>query len=1203
MANIWRKIMIKTGCYKQQSTEENHNESQQQSLMPTLIEENEPQYLPVKEIGEKLDSDKSVRNIALTEPYGSGKSSVLYTLQQRCTKYKYLQISLATLESYDISEESEKEKTKEDVEQLNRLIEYSILQQLIYREKYATVPNSRIKRIFHFEEKSLCKWTTGIVGFFIAYLIAFEPNWLRVEVMYRIFDLGPVVNSIFDILSVAYMIFGLFVCTREILSSYCGYRLSKLNLKDGEIELKEASIFNKHLDEIIYFFQRTKYDVVIIEDLDRFNTSDIYLKLRELNQLINESKEIGRHIVFIYAVKDDVFKDAQRAKFFDYISTVIPVINPSNSKYKLKHELQIRGYNDIADDDLEEMAFFINDMRLLRNIANEYKQYRDRLCAAGQITLNPTKLLGMIVYKNCFPNDFAQLHNRGGKVYQCISSKPQFIAYAQQQLEEQKTQLEKNIQYYQQHSHLTKKDLRAACAYQITVAMPQVPKSILIDGNYKYFTSIVGSESLFEKILAAEKFTYRYQAPTIYGNYLIDEFNISQTGLNLDLIYWNRKKALEELPQEIKREKRRIDNEERRIKSLRLYQFFTLYNMEQCEDFTNIELEPLQNIFLRRSYIDEDYYDYISYFYPDMITQNDRDLLLAMKQAHKSDYNANIEKIENFAKKIPLYVFDNDAVLNNKLTDFLISHRGDKKFEEKFELLMKRIEREDAPLEFIAQYYQNGTQPRTLFERFIEWNPEQHWAAIMAYSVESERFLLIEGWLKFCQAAELLNEQKDWLNDNYAFLTKHVQSIGLEAAKSLSKGRKYIQLTADSNELLAFVIEHELYELNKGNLCLVVNYLSKTISTDISNLNLKRIRSTKNEHVVAYVEQNIAFCIKEFSHTINDEDEKAILFILNNGTINSEKKRDYLQTQQNRILNIETIVDDAKDMAVELFLLAPRWENIAAYFAYSENKATISLKHYIEHYKTELEDCRCEDTITGKGKLFDALIGSNILEISAYKAIVNSFEYTLKSEEYLAELAPDRLDCLIDAGMVAYTSKNIKTISIHRASTIAKYLIHHKDKYLENIGCITYSSELALCLLDSPSLTNKEKIRIAAYFNSNIIAGKRLLANKLCSIQANEPIQLDNNSLIAIITHSHNLKHRLAVVTQVIRMNPKSIWLIESLLQGLSSPYADIVVRNRKFPMFENKNHNKQLLEALKLAGYLSYSETSNGLKIRKKIR
>lgn len=290
---------------------------QQQTLMPTVINENEPQYLPVREIGEKLDTDNLIRNIALTGPYGSGKSTVLYTLQQDYKKHTYLQISLATLESYDLLERDEKKKDKKDIEQLNRLIEYSILQQLIYREKYATVPNSRIKRIFHFDNWKLFGWTVGILLFFIAFLIAFEPSWLRVETMYRILDMGPVANSVADILSVLYMLFGISVCIRKILSAFCGYQLSRFNLKDGEVELKEASIFNKHLDEIIYFFQRTKYDVVIIEDLDRFNTSDIYLKLRELNQLINESKEIGRHIVFIYAVKDDVFKDEQRAKFFD----------------------------------------------------------------------------------------------------------------------------------------------------------------------------------------------------------------------------------------------------------------------------------------------------------------------------------------------------------------------------------------------------------------------------------------------------------------------------------------------------------------------------------------------------------------------------------------------------------------------------------------------------------------------------------------------------------------------------------------------------------------------------------------------------------------------------------------------------------------------------------------------------------------------
>ena len=120
--NVWRTIMIKIGIYQHRPYENILDECQQQSLMPTLIKENEPQYFPVKEIGEKLDTDKFVRNIALTGPYGSGKSSVLYTLQKKYKGHEYLQISLATLESYDIPEDIENKK--KGTEQLNRLIAY-----------------------------------------------------------------------------------------------------------------------------------------------------------------------------------------------------------------------------------------------------------------------------------------------------------------------------------------------------------------------------------------------------------------------------------------------------------------------------------------------------------------------------------------------------------------------------------------------------------------------------------------------------------------------------------------------------------------------------------------------------------------------------------------------------------------------------------------------------------------------------------------------------------------------------------------------------------------------------------------------------------------------------------------------------------------------------------------------------------------------
>ena len=129
--------------------EANLSNTQQSTLMPATIDENEPQYLPVKEIGEKLRTDRQIRNIALTGPYGSGKSSVLCTLQTKYPEFNYLQISLATLEAYDSAKEQEEQPNKEqvqqgnsvksdtekaqdkkrEVEKQNRLIEYSILQQ------------------------------------------------------------------------------------------------------------------------------------------------------------------------------------------------------------------------------------------------------------------------------------------------------------------------------------------------------------------------------------------------------------------------------------------------------------------------------------------------------------------------------------------------------------------------------------------------------------------------------------------------------------------------------------------------------------------------------------------------------------------------------------------------------------------------------------------------------------------------------------------------------------------------------------------------------------------------------------------------------------------------------------------------------------------------------------------------------------------
>ena len=110
----------------------------------------------------------------------------------------------------------------------------------------------------------------------------------------------------------------------------------KLNLKGNEIEIFEESddsYFDKYLNEVLYLFENADADVIVFEDMDRFNANKIFERLREVNTLANiqlqkESKKVLR---FFYLLRDDIFVSKDRTKFFDYIIPVVPVVDSSNS--------------------------------------------------------------------------------------------------------------------------------------------------------------------------------------------------------------------------------------------------------------------------------------------------------------------------------------------------------------------------------------------------------------------------------------------------------------------------------------------------------------------------------------------------------------------------------------------------------------------------------------------------------------------------------------------------------------------------------------------------------------------------------------------------------------------------------------------------------------------------------------------------------
>ncbi|MFD2032203.1 hypothetical protein ACFSKM_21370 [Ancylobacter dichloromethanicus] len=97
------------------------------------------------------------------------------------------------------------------------------------------------------------------------------------------------------------------------------------------------------------------------------------------------TRGLKRTIKFLYALRDDVFINTDRTKFFEFVIPVIPIINTSNSIDMVLEQgkrLEIDGRLD--PQFLREVSRYLNDLRLIQNIFNEYAIYVANLETDGE---------------------------------------------------------------------------------------------------------------------------------------------------------------------------------------------------------------------------------------------------------------------------------------------------------------------------------------------------------------------------------------------------------------------------------------------------------------------------------------------------------------------------------------------------------------------------------------------------------------------------------------------------------------------------------------------------------------------------------------------------------------------------------------------------------------------------------------------------
>ena len=140
------------------------------SLAPTDDAEKVESYL--KTLSWALLNSKSIKNIAIAAPYGAGKSSIIDTyIKKNKFTHKYLKISLATFQ--DLKEDNDTTKTKDELE---RLIELSLLQQFFYHEKDSEIPDSKFQKTKKKNKLTLFIYVLLIILFCISFAFVFQNN-------------------------------------------------------------------------------------------------------------------------------------------------------------------------------------------------------------------------------------------------------------------------------------------------------------------------------------------------------------------------------------------------------------------------------------------------------------------------------------------------------------------------------------------------------------------------------------------------------------------------------------------------------------------------------------------------------------------------------------------------------------------------------------------------------------------------------------------------------------------------------------------------------------------------------------------------------------------------------------------------------------------------------------------------------------------
>ena len=1030
---------------------------------------------PVKNAQLKIYSDaldfvfgnNDITNVAISGAYSAGKSSVIESYKQIHKELEFLHISLANFETTEQenfnSENNSKNSNDNDTnteKNINNpslvketILEGKILNQLLHQIDVSKIPQTNFRVKQKNSDKNILKTTLITMIFLIcSFHIYFYSKW------------ADLVNSLSSIKflnflklttkGISLVFSGIIVTIIVGISIYSLIKIQKsksifkrFSVQGNEIEIFEKndeSYFDKYLNEVLYLFDNADADVIVFEDIDRYNINQIFQRLREVNTLINSkrAKENRKPLRFFYLIRDDIFVSKDRTKFFDFIMPIVPIIDSSNSYDQFISHFKKGGIFEKFDKNfLQGISLYVDDMRILKNMYNEFIVYHNRIATTEQ---DYNKLLAMVVYKNIFPRDFSNTQLNKGFVSTLFNGKDE----------------------------ITKEEVD-----RINERIKEITQKVELCGK-EYLQNI-------------DELNSTYKRTDCYGR--IFNSNNSEYDDRKERIELIQNKQIDPLKNKIHvLESEKADLNSRKIQNIITRENIdTIFNinyknfLNKVDSFKEIKSShyfDLIKYLIRNGYIDETYEDYITYFYPNSLSRNDKLFLRSISDEKSKHWTYEIDNAKLVLSRLREVDFDGIETLNFALFNYILNTAS---VNEKYLIRFINQLKKDKQFMFMEGYFNVG-KDLIIYVKIIN----HYWPSFLTemlicpelcYNHKKEFILLT---IYYCSSEDVDRVNND--NSLSATISSDSDFLNIETPKVEKLINEFLRLNIkfenldyekSHKDLFNAVYQNKLYEFTFENISLMLKQINNVHSEyDIKHKNYSLViahpTSKLSEYVNDNIDQYMAFIIDNCNGNITDS-QQAILQIINNPDIESSKKKEYieyLQTQLDLLEEIEEI--SLWDLFLQKGLMQYSKSNILHYYFKSGNRLNKILISFInssskilEFSKDNIDESFGEESTS---LLFDDVIICKTLINDKYKNILEELVYEY-SKFTIEEIPEEKVRILIELGIIKMTAENIAFMRISYQTAFIYFVEKNISEYITKVleeELLTYDELLKILSLD-----------------------------------------------------------------------------------------------------------------------------------------